>query len=494
MARYDRVFIDPEPSDLDQSLQQAVAAANERRRQRRVEWPLEGRDDLQRALTQPHGYRQWNGGDGPARPTEARAIVALAWWTDRVGRKHHRLVGRQGLFNRPMLDNLLCPFGDPRPPLWFVYPHHVFVQRAGDDRVALAVCACGAYGPPEQLGWMGRCCDACFDLGVEGGCPTPAWLDPDHATLHCEEGRMQFLAFAPDGRTLAAGTGREHVTLWDTTTGLERGRLVGSEDDWLLGVGWLDDGQRLVTADAHGRLRFWSGRTGLPVGGVVEVGASECFAVSPDGAMVGRGSRTGAHLHTGEGLPGRELQDPLPEASVLCFSPAGELVAAGNRHGAVGVWDTATGKARGRLDRPGALVTGLAFSQDGAALAVALHPALGSSAAEAQRVLLWDVEADRVQGSFPGHPGGTRCVAFAPDGRIVVTGGEDGLIRLWDRQTGAERVALEWHLDCVASVALAPDGLALASGSFDGTIKLWPREVLRPVSRTRQRSPVGSGR
>src|SRR5262245_49925681 len=122
MARYDRVLIDPEEGELDHTLKQAVAAANEKRRQRLVSWPLPGRDELTADLRDPAGFRQWNGGDGPARSGEGRSVVALAWWTDRAARKHFRVVGRHGTFNRPMLDNLFCPGGKARPPLWFVYP------------------------------------------------------------------------------------------------------------------------------------------------------------------------------------------------------------------------------------------------------------------------------------------------------------------------------------------------------------------------------------
>jgi hypothetical protein len=494
MARYDRVLIDPGQPVLDLALQQAVAAANDRRRQRLVPWPLPGRDGLARALAEPAGYRQFNGGDGPARPGEGRSAVVLAWWTDRAGRKHHRVVGRHGPFNRPMLENLLCPFGQERPPLWFVYPDHVFVTRAWGERLPQAICACGTYGPPAELGWMGPCCDACYDLGQEGQSPAPAWLDPRRATLHGEEGRLSSLAYSPDGRTLAAGTGRNQVTLWDTATGLERGRLAAGEEDWLLGVGWLDGGSRIVTGDVTGRLRFYSGKTGLPTGEERTLGTSECFAVSPDGALLGRGNRAGVSLVGADGGEPRDLESNLPGVGVLAFSPDGKLVAGGSRQGAVAVWDVAGGRHRGRFERDGALVTGLAFSPHGQTLAVALHPAPGSGSPEANRVLLWDVPGWELRTSLPGHDGGSRCVAFAPDGRVLATGGEDGLIRLWEVHSAQERVALEWHLDCVSSVAFAPDGLTLASGSFDGTVKLWPREVLRPPSRTRERGAAAGGR
>jgi hypothetical protein len=483
MARYDCVLIDPEPGVLLRALHDAVEAANDRRRQRLVAWPLPDADTLADDLASVHGYKQYNGGDGPARPREGRSIVALAWWTDRAGRKHHRLVGRQGMFNRSTLDNLLCPFGETRPPLWFVYPHHVFLKRTDEDRVPQAYCACGAYGLPEELGWMGPSCDVCFDLSEEGYQPAPAWLDPARATLQTEEGRSLFLAFSPDGRTLAAGTGRDHITLWDTNTGTERGRLVTNQEDWLLGVAWLDEGQRLVTADASGCFRYWSGRTGLATGEEMRAGTTECFAVVPDGTQFGRGNRAGVSLYSPhEGEPPSELDGPLTDASVMAFSPDGELLAGGNRQGSIHIWERKTGKCRVVLQRPRTMITSLAFSPDSGLLAVALHPAPGNDVPEAERILVWNIVRREMHATLAGHSEGTRSVAFALDGRVLASGGEDGMIRLWDVRLAKERVALEWHLDCVTSVAFAPDGLTLASGSFDGTIKLWPREVLRPVT------------
>lgn len=493
MARYDRVLIDPDSRVIDLALQQAVESANNRRRLRRVPWPLPGRETLNANLAAPTGHRQWNGGDGPPRPGEGRSVVALAWWTDRAGRKHLRIVGRHGLFTRPMLEDLLCPLGEPRPPLWFVYPEYVFLMHAGEERLLQAICACGAHGSPEELGWMGPSCDTCFDLDLEGSTPAPAWLDPRQATFHTDEGRLLSLAYSRDGSTLAACTGRNHVTLWDTATGQERGRLVAPEEDWVLGAGWLDGGSRLVTLDAGGRLRFWSGKTALPTGEVLTVGASESFAVSPDGTLAARGNRTGVSLVSTTGNQTR-LEGDLPGAGVLAFSPDGSLLAAGNRQGTVTVWEIATRRQRGRLDRPGTLITGLAFAPSGRSLAVALHPAPGSSVAEAECILLWDVKEREPGTSFPGHRGGCRCVGFSPDGRMLASGGEDGLLRLWDVHTQQQRVALEWHLDCVSSVAFAPDGLTLASGCFDGTIKLWPREILRPPARLHACGTAGQRR
>src|SRR5262249_15219667 len=75
--------------------------------------------------------------------------------------------------------------------------------------------------------------------------------------------------------------------------------------------------------------------------------------------------------------------------------------------------------------------------------------------------------------TLAGHVGPVRCVAVAPDGQTLATGGNDRTVKLWDLNTGQERLTLEGHAGWVTSVAFAPDGKTLATGSVDQTVKLW---------------------
>ncbi|MBD1812038.1 serine/threonine protein kinase [Microcoleus vaginatus DQ-U2] len=65
------------------------------------------------------------------------------------------------------------------------------------------------------------------------------------------------------------------------------------------------------------------------------------------------------------------------------------------------------------------------------------------------------------------------AVAVAPNGRVIVSGNNDGTIHLLHKRRGKLLKVLAGHLGPVWSVAVSPDGRTIASGSADGTIKLW---------------------
>jgi RNA polymerase sigma factor (sigma-70 family) len=128
--------------------------------------------------------------------------------------------------------------------------------------------------------------------------------------------------------------------------------------------------------------------------------------------------------------------------------------------------------------RHGHQVQKVAFAPDGKSVV---------SAGGDHLVRRWDVASGRQVGSFgqgtdrdqPYAP--TRwlhAVAFAPDGKTLATGDHnDGwqvsAIRLWNVADGTQRQLLQGHTDGVLCLAYSPDGKTLASASADGTVRLW---------------------
>jgi WD40 repeat protein len=63
--------------------------------------------------------------------------------------------------------------------------------------------------------------------------------------------------------------------------------------------------------------------------------------------------------------------------------------------------------------------------------------------------------------------------AFSADGKLVVTGGDDGTARVWDTATGQPTGLVLEHPREVNSVAFSPEGRTILTGSSDGIARLW---------------------
>jgi WD40 repeat protein len=86
---------------------------------------------------------------------------------------------------------------------------------------------------------------------------------------------------------------------------------------------------------------------------------------------------------------------------------------------------------------------------------------------------LWDAATGQTLGSPLPHPAGLSGVAFSPDSQTLLTGCQDGSARLWDVQTRKPIGPPLLHEDEIKCVAFAPDGRTVLTGSNDATARLW---------------------
>jgi len=87
-------------------------------------------------------------------------------------------------------------------------------------------------------------------------------------------------------------------------------------------------------------------------------------------------------------------------------------------------------------------------------------------------VKLWEIETGKLRMHMIVDSW-VRCVAFSPDGKLLVSADETGAITMWDMPAGKQRAVLNGHKQFVLSMAFSPNGKSLATFSNDDTIKIW---------------------
>ena len=244
-------------------------------------------------------------------------------------------------------------------------------------------------------------------------------------------------------------------------------------------------GDRFVSVSFDETLRLWKvdaqdavARRDGHTGGARSVA---CFGKPDDqtGGFAAVGSSKGNILLWDLSKPsGPEARLPTPDSSEvdsLIFSPDGKWLISGTKDGLMTVWNVSERQpVRTLAPNLGALL-GMAFSTDGKRLAV-----VGQGSA----IIIFETVKWRiVAGVQKAHPEGADTIVFSPNGRFLVTGGIDGVVRLWNATDLRAVDAFYGHNAPVIGLAYSPSGELLATGSHDRTIRLWDLRTRRELHR-----------
>ena len=87
-------------------------------------------------------------------------------------------------------------------------------------------------------------------------------------------------------------------------------------------------------------------------------------------------------------------------------------------------------------------------------------------------IRLWDAATLEAR-EVPARQKAVRSLAVSPDGKRLLSGGEDGTVKLWSVADGAPLYTLTGHSGAVNGVCFTPDGAGAASAGADRTVRLW---------------------
>ncbi|HEY1377736.1 MAG TPA: hypothetical protein VGF55_13135 [Gemmataceae bacterium] len=340
------------------------------------------------------------------------------------------------------------------------------------------------------------------------------------------------LAFSPADGTLASAADDEPgVRLWDVAAGAVQRELALFRET-ATSLAFAPDG-KMLAAGRKLSVELWDPATGaqrLILEGHRHVSRSLAFAPG-GGSLLSAGERLGGHWHgsaqailwdpadgrvTAE-FVGQEsaqlgLTRALDATTVLWVRPGPTA----KSDPVVIVTDVPADRPRVVFDAPGP-PRDAALSPDGRTLAAAVRgdvvlwsladlPEIPSPKSQAPKRAGWDLGfgvwdflrrparvvvpplAPRLV--LPAGAERIDAIAFTPDGRRLVAGSAVGAVRVWDvpdlapasgdasapREPPLPRAAFDWGLGPVTAVAVAADGLTAAAGGAGGRVVVWDLE------------------
>jgi WD40 repeat protein len=299
------------------------------------------------------------------------------------------------------------------------------------------------------------------------------------------------LAYTPDGQSLVATdrSGADAIGIWDPATGKERLRLKGTRGDHTH-VSFSPDGKLLVACASQApEAGVWELSTGKQVRRF-RAGTTLAQAVfAADGKSLFAGTRDGAVValdaETGELLP--ISPDPAGAVRDLRFAEGGKrLIGSADGYRA---WDLATGRqvqtfpqAQGRS----------CLSPDGTVLASSDNTGV---------IRLLDAATGRELRTWKAAGRALWALQFSADGKqLVSTGGWDPFVGVWDVSTGRRVMGVTGNREGMPHLAVSPDGCCLAAcgniAANEADLRVWDLKTGRPMphwsTRTMTHHPVFS--
>ncbi len=235
------------------------------------------------------------------------------------------------------------------------------------------------------------------------------------------------VAFSPDGKTLAGGS-HGTVKIWETSTWTEV-LIIPYVSTSLRSMTYSPDGKIIATSGLDSSVSLWDPVSGKKIKKINIDGFGWFVEFSPDGKYLATGGNpdvkviemsSGKVILTLKGY----IYDPMNTANndtfTAVFSPNGLNLITGGADRTIRIWEIPSGKMINKFEKHQSAIKKLAITPDGKILVSANWIDLN----------IYDLTLGKIIRVIPEIQK-TVGMDISPDGKSIVTGGEDRILRVW---------------------------------------------------------------
>jgi eukaryotic-like serine/threonine-protein kinase len=274
------------------------------------------------------------------------------------------------------------------------------------------------------------------------------------------------------------------LRLWDRATGKELARLPSHEGP-VLCVGISPDGKRAVSGGCgiskdktDNAVRVWDLENRKELKRFTKhTGRVMSAAFLPNGRQVvsvgGNADGGGAYVRLWDVETCKEIRQfdgHAHEVRWVAVLPDGKRFVTTGQDGRAFLWDVDSSKPIRSLGKG----AGGALTPDGRLVALTISGPIS----------LVDVETGLEIQSFAGHTKWTGGLAFSPDGKRLLSGGYDNLLRLWDVETGKQVCEFKGNFQGPTdAVGFTADGKEALAKSWNSSLRLLRLPPVAPANK-----------
>jgi len=258
-------------------------------------------------------------------------------------------------------------------------------------------------------------------------------------TLKGHKGAVLAVAFANDGN-LASGAADRSVVLWDLKAEWKLERIIGTGDsdsplvDRVNAVRFSPDGKSLATGGGEptrdGEIKLWQVDTGQLIHSFTNVHSDAVFGLdfSPDGKYLASGAadRFVKVIELGTGKIVKQFEGHTHHVLGVSWNRNERTLASAGADNVVKIWDFAKGEKTKNI-------TG--FDKEVTAISFVGYTDQALAASGDAKVRLVREDASEVR-AFSGATDFVESAVVTSDGKTVIAGGQDSVLRVWDGKTG----------------------------------------------------------